>query len=272
MAHRIRRTFPLLLAVLWLLIVVALTVFPQLSDGALTQDLALTEAAPGTAGHLLGTDALGRDVVRLTLAGSRTALVGPVVIALGAMTIGVVLGLSCAYFGGPLDWAVSRIVELMLSLPTLLLAIVIAGILGGSYATDVLVFAILYTPYEIRLVRAATLRHIHDSFLDAGKLLELSPARIMFRHLLPIIQPVVVSAVFLDMSNALVSLSSLSFLGIGISPQQADWGRQLSDARSLIYSNPAAAIAPAVVIIVTSIALNVIGDNIAAGNREEAHA
>ena len=94
----------------------------------------------------------------------------------------------------------------------------------------------------------------------------------MARHLLPVIQPVVVSAVFLDMSNALVSLSSLSFLGIGISPQQADWGRQLSDARSLIYSNPAAAIAPAVVIIATSIALNVIGDKIAAGNREEARA
>lgn len=267
----IKRNLPLVLAAAWLAAVIVFTLFPQLSTGALDQDLALTTAAPGTAGHLLGTDSLGRDVFTLTLAGARTAIVGPVTIALGAMLAGLVLGLSCAYVGGAFDWAVSRVVELMLSLPTLLLAIVIAGVLGGSYQTDVLVFVILYAPYEVRLVRSAALQHIHDPFLDAGRLLQLSPARIMGRHLLPVIEPVVVSAVFLDMANALVSLSSLSFLGIGISPQEADWGRQLSDARTLLYGNPAAALAPAVAIIVTSIALNVIGDRIAERHGREEH-
>lgn len=267
-----RKNIALVLALAWLAAVIAFTVVPQLSDGALDQNLLQTTLKPGTAGHILGTDALGRDVLKLTLAGARTAIVGPVVIAVGAMVAGLVLGLACAYFGGVLDWIVSRVVELMLSLPTLLLAIVIAGVLGGSYTTDVIVFVILYAPYEVRLVRSAALQHINDPFLDAGRLLQLSPARIMGRHLLPVIEPVVVSAMFLDMANALVSLSSLSFLGIGISPQEADWGRQLSDARSLLYSNPAAAIAPAVAIILTSIALNVIGDRIAERHTEQERA
>ncbi len=267
-----RRNIPLILALVWLAGVVVFTLFPQLSDGALDQDLMLTTAAPGVGGHVFGTDALGRDVFKLTLAGARTAIVGPVAIAVCAMVVGLVLGLACAYFGGVFDWIVSRVVELMLSLPTLLLAIVIAGVLGGSYTTDVIVFVILYAPYEVRLVRSAALQHIHDPFLDAGRLLQLSPARIMGRHLLPVIEPVVVSSMFLDMANALVSLSSLSFLGIGISPQEADWGRQLSDARSLLYSNPAAAIAPAVAIILTSIALNVIGDRIAERHEGEVRA
>lgn len=272
MPKTIRQNAPLALALFWLTAVIVLTLAPQLSAGALDQDLTLTAAAPGTAGHLLGTDALGRDVLELTLAGARTAIAGPIAIAGIAMIVGLVIGLACAYTGGIFDWVVSRVVELMLSLPTLLLAIVIAGVLGGSYTTDVIVFVILYAPYEVRLVHSAALQHINDSFLDAGRLLQLSPVRIMGRHLLPVIEPVVVSALFLDMANALVSLSSLSFLGIGISPQEADWGRQLSDARTLLYSNPAAALAPAIAIILTSIALNVIGDRISERHAEEERA
>lgn len=254
------RYLPLVLSVVWLALVIALSVFPAMSAGALDQDLLLTSAAPGTAGHVLGTDALGRDVALLTLAGSRTAIAGPLVIALAAMAIGLVLGLACAYVGGAFDWAVSRAVELLLSLPTLLLAIVVAGALGGGYWSSVLVFVVLYAPYEIRLVRSAALQHIHDPYLDAARMLQLGPVRTLARHLFPAVRPLAVSALFLDMSNALVSLSSLSFLGLGISPQEADWGRQLADARALLYANPMAAVAPALAIIITSIALNVIGD------------
>ncbi|MCH9274828.1 ABC transporter permease [Bifidobacterium amazonense] len=259
MMARIWHRLPLILALVVLAAVVVLSVVPALSAGALDQDIMLSTALPD-ADHPLGTDALGRDVLKLTLAGARTAIIGPVTIALGAMAVGLVFGLTAAYVGGWVDWIISRVVELMLSLPTLLLAIVVAGVIGGGYWTNVLVFVILYAPYEVRLVRSGALAHINDPFLDAARLLELGPLRTLAFHLFPVIRPLVGAALFLDMSNALVSLSSLSFLGLGVSPQDADWGRQLSDARNLLFDNPYAAIAPGVAIIVTSIALNIVGD------------
>ena len=265
---RIRRamsgSWAMLVATLILLATVIIGLIPAFNSQALKQDIVLGAVPAGTDGHVWGTDALGRDVLMLTIAGARTAIAGPVVIAVGAMTIGLVFGLLAAYTGGWVDWLISRVVELMLSLPTLLLAIVLAGLIVGGYWVNVLVFMLLYAPYEIRLVRSAALSHLHDPFLDAARLLELSPAHILARHVFPVIRPVVGAAMFLDMSNALVSLSSLSFLGLGISPQAADWGRQLSDARDQLFNNPMTAIAPGIAIIVVSVAMNIVGDWITA--------
>lgn len=265
---RIRRamsgSWAMLIATLILLATAVIGLIPSFNSQALKQDIVLGTVPAGTDGHIWGTDALGRDVFMLTIAGARTAIAGPVVIAVGAMAIGLVFGLLAAYTGGWVDWLISRVVELMLSLPTLLLAIVLAGLIGGGYWVNVLVFMLLYAPYEIRLVRSAALSHLHDPFLDAARLLELSPAHILARHVFPAIRPVVGAAMFLDMSNALVSLSSLSFLGLGISPQAADWGRQLSDARDQLFNNPMTAIAPGIAIIVVSVAMNIVGDWITA--------
>ena len=265
---RIRRamsgSWAMLVATLILLATVIIGLIPAFNSQALKQDIVLGAVPAGTDGHVWGTDALGRDVLMLTIAGARTAIAGPVVIAVGAMAIGLVFGLLAAYTGGWVDWLISRVVELMLSLPTLLLAIVLAGLIGGGYWVNVLVFMLLYAPYEIRLVRSTALSHLHDPFLDAARLLELSPVHILARHVFPVIRPVVGAAMFLDMSNALVSLSSLSFLGLGISPQAADWGRQLSDARDQLFNNPMTAIAPGIAIIVVSVAMNIVGDWITA--------
>ncbi|WP_288270981.1 ABC transporter permease [uncultured Bifidobacterium sp.] len=224
---RIRRamsgSWAMLVATLILLATVIIGLIPAFNSQALKQDIVLGAVPAGTDGHVWGTDALGRDVLMLTIAGARTAIAGPVVIAVGAMAIGLVFGLLAAYTGGWVDWLISRVVELMLSLPTLLLAIVLAGLIGGGYWVNVLVFMLLYAPYEIRLVRSAALSHL-----------------------------------------ALVSLSSLSFLGLGISPQAADWGRQLSDARDQLFNNPMTAIAPGIAIIVVSVAMNIVGDWITA--------
>jgi peptide/nickel transport system permease protein len=119
---------------------------------------------------------------------------------------------------------------------------------------------VLYSPFDIRLIRSAALARIHEPYLEAAQLLGLGRIHIMFRHLLPVIRGLVGANLFLNMSLALVSLSALSFLGLGVSPQQADWGRQLNDGRSLLFTNPAAAVAPGVAIIITSIALNIVGD------------
>lgn len=254
------RHIPLTLAVVVLAAVVIFGLVPALSSGALNQNILLGAAAPGTDGHVFGTDALGRDILQLTVAGARSALVGPIVVAFCAMLMGLVFGLSAAYFGGWWDVVVSRVIEILLSLPSLLLAIVVAGVMGGGYWTNVLVFVVLYAPYDIRLVRSAALARMNDPFIDAAKMLELGPVRIISRHLFPVVRSLVAANVFLDVSNAIVSLSSLSFLGLGVSPQDADWGRQLSDARTLLFTNPMAAVVPGVAIILTSVAFNVIGD------------
>lgn len=243
-----------------LAVVLVWGVVPGFSTGALEQDILLGAVPAGSAGHLLGTDALGRDIWLLTIAGARSAIAGPVAIAVGSMLLGLGLGLSAAYLGGWQDWLISRYVELTLAMPSLLLAIVAAGVIGGGYWVSVVVMIVLYSPFDIRLIRSATLARIHEPFLEAAKLLGLGRWQIMLRHLLPVIRGLVGANLFLNMSLALVSLSALSFLGLGVSPQEADWGRQLNDARALLFVNPAAAVAPALAIILTSVALNLIGD------------
>ncbi len=243
-----------------LAVVVAWGAVPALSEGALDQQILLGATPPGTPGHPLGTDALGRDVALLTIAGARTALVGPVAIALGSIVLGLLLGLTAAYVGGLVDWLICRYVDLTLAMPSLLLAIVAAGVIGGGYGVSVAVMIVLYSPYDIRLIRSAALARIHEPYLEAAQLLGLGRIRVMFRHLLPVIRGLVGANFFLNVSLALVSLSALSFLGLGVSPQQADWGRQLNDARALLFINPAAAIAPGLAIIATAVALNLIGD------------
>jgi peptide/nickel transport system permease protein len=252
-----------LCALAWLGLACALALVPGLEAAALRQDVVAGAHGPAWAGHLLGTDALGRDVWLLTLAGARTAVAGPVAVAAGSMAVGLAAGLSAAWRRGALDWAVSRVTDVLLALPSLLLAIVVAGVIGGGYWVTVAVFVVLYAPYDVRLVRGAALARINDPFLEAARLLELPARRILARHLFPVIRGVVGANLFLNMGYALVGLSSLSFLGLGISPQAADWGRQLSDARTLLFSNPAAAVAPGVAIILTAVSLNAVGDWIA---------
>lgn len=251
---------PIVASFVVLLVVAAWAFVPAFGAGALDQQILLGTTPAGTPGHLLGTDALGRDIWLLTVAGAETAIVGPAAIAIGSMLFGLLLGLSAAYLGGWVDWLISRYVDITLAMPSLLLAIVAAGVIGGGYWVSVAVMIVLFSPFDIRLVRSAALARLHEPYLEAAQLLGLGRLRIMFGHLLPVIRGLVGANLFLNTSVALVSLSALSFLGLGISPQQADWGRQLNDARALLFTNPAAAVAPGVAIIVTSIALNLVGD------------
>jgi peptide/nickel transport system permease protein len=223
------------------------------------QDLVATLAPPGQ-GNWLGTDDLGRDVFSRTIAGARTAVVGPLVIALGAMLIGNVLGLLAGYRGGLIDATIMRIADLVYALPALLVAIVVVGVLGGGYFRAVILLVFLYCPFDTRLVRAATLEQRSRAYIEAARTLGLPRWRIMFLHIWPNVLPVAVANATLAFAFALVSLSSLSFLGIGVGPGTADWGRMLADSRTLLFDNPATALAPGIALVVTAASVNVIGD------------
>ncbi|MCL2864476.1 MAG: ABC transporter permease [Lachnospiraceae bacterium] len=234
---------------------------------ALSQNLELSNLPPGTDGHWLGTDTLGRDVMQLLIAGSRSALVGPIAIALGSLLIGLTFGNLAGWFGGWIDRIISAYADLTLSMPSMLLAIAAAGIIGGGYWVSVFIMIILYSPTDVRLVRAAVLQQKSKPYIESTLLMKLKPFHILTKHIFPNISSIVFVNFFLNIAYGLVSMSSLSFLGLGVGPGDADWGRQLSDGRQYLFENPSLAIGAGLLIILTAVSINVIGNY--ATEREE---
>ncbi len=227
---------------------------------AMRQDILASLLPAGSEGHPLGTDELGRDVLAMTVAGAASSVVGPVLVALGSMLCGIVLGTLAGYERGWLDFAIGRWTDLLLALPVLLAAIVVSGVLGGGYAVTVILLIVLFSPSDIRIVRAGVLEQTARPYIEAAQMLSLSRWRVMFRHILPNVSTLVITNVMLNTAFALVAFSSLSFLGVGVSPGVADWGRQLTDNRAIMFDNPAAVIVPALLIILVACAVNVLGD------------
>ncbi|WP_084403198.1 ABC transporter permease [Schaalia suimastitidis] len=275
LVHQVRTKVPASVGLSVIILVILFFVAclsPWLQDIGLAQNVTLGVTPAGTPGHLLGTDTLGRDVVALTAAGTASALIGPVVIALGSMLLGIVLGVTAAWRGGLWDALVSRSCEILLALPVTLLAIVVAGVLGGGYWFTVAVLVILFAPSDVRMVRAATLQQMPKPYLESAILLGMPTRRILAVHVLPNILPIVWANLFVNVAFALVSLSGLSFLGLGVSAQAADWGRQLADGRAFIFQNPAATVVPGLLIIIAAAAINIAGDYFAVRAQERSGA
>lgn len=223
------------------------------------QDLAHPLFGPSGA-HLLGTDDLGRDIFSRTVAGARAAVIGPLLIALGAALIGNVLGLLAGYLGGWTDAAVMRWVDFMYALPPLLVALVVVGVLGGGYYLAVALLVIVTAPYDTRIVRAAASEQRPLAYVEAARTLGVSRGRIMFGHILPNVLPLSLANAFLNFAFSLVALAGLSYLGLGAGPGSADWGRMLSDSRTILFENPWTALGPGLAIVLLAASMNLIGD------------
>ncbi|GAA1713065.1 ABC transporter permease [Kribbella yunnanensis] len=223
------------------------------------QDLLSAAAAPG-AGHLLGTDSLGRDILSRVLVGARPALIGPLAVAAGAVILAVLLGLLAGFNGGWIETLIVRIGDLMYALPGLLVLIVVAGLFGGGYWVAVVLMIILVSPAGMRLVRSAVLTQRNLPYIEAAQTLGVNKTRLMLRHILPNVVPTVVAMFLLDFVGGLVALSTLSFLGVGSPPGSADWGLMLAENRPLLDQNPWAAIAPALLLIIAAFSVTILGD------------
>jgi peptide/nickel transport system permease protein len=260
---RRRRGIPVSVAValFFVFVAVALAVFGrQLAPYPPNQTNLLLGDTPPSAAHWAGTDLLGRDVLSRTMVGARSALVGPVLIAAGAFAIATILGLLSGYVGGAADSIVMRWVDFMFALPGPLIAIVVVGVIGGGYWTAVAVLVILFTAPDTRIVRSAVLEQRPLPYIEAARTLGVPRRRIMFLHILPNILPILAAYVVLDFAFALVSLAGLSFLGLGVPPGAPDWGRMLYENRSILYTNPMAALLPAAAIVITAASINIVGD------------
>ncbi|MDX6475977.1 MAG: peptide/nickel transport system permease protein [Gaiellaceae bacterium] len=241
-------------------VIVAAIAGPALAPHSATaQDLSTGIARP-SATHWLGTDDLGRDVFSRTIVGARTAVLGPLLVALGAMLIGNLLGLLAGYTGGWLDTLVSRYADLVYALPALLVAIVVVGVVGGGYFVAVGLLVVLYSPVDTRLIRSATLVQRSQPYVEAARVTGVPARRIMLAHIWPNVLPLAVANAFLTFAFSIVSLAALSFLGLGVGPGTADWGRMLSDSRTLLFDNEWTTLGPGIALVLTAASVNVVGD------------
>jgi peptide/nickel transport system permease protein len=228
-------------------------------DNPMTQNMTIALAGPSRA-HWLGTDLLGRDVLSRVIAGARTALVGPLVISLGSFLAGNWLGLIAGYREGWLSSTIMRWVDLMWSLPDLLVIIVVEGTFHGGYWLAVALLLVLWIPFDTRIIRGATLEQAHQPYVESARVLGVPDWQIMLSHIWPNVAPAAVANTCLVFVGSLVSISSLSFLGLGVTPGTPDWGWMLSEGLPQLFVNPIAALAPGVMIILAAVSVNLIGD------------
>ena len=273
--HRLAVASGLLLLILGLLCLAAPLVEGTLGHDPGAVDL-LNRFAPPSLAHPLGTDELGRDLLLRLLHGGRVSLFVGLVGALVAALLGTAIGLLAGYVGGRLDTLLMRLTDAVIALPLLPLLIVLAAIdveklglpatlgrgEGGSVFRIVLIVALVGWTTVARLVRGAALSVREREFVRAAVALGAGPGRVMAVHVLPSVTSPIIVATTLSVGNIILTAAVLSFLGLGVQPPLADWGSMLTGAQELIWQAPQLAIYPGLLIFVTVIAFNFLGDGL----------
>ena len=210
--------------------------------------------------HLLGTDDIGRDTLTRTLYGGRVSLLVGFASMCVAVIIGTLIGTVSGYMGGAIDAFFMRIVDIFMSVPSLLFIIVIYAFLPRNMITLVGMLAFFSWTKVARVVRAQTLTLKERDFIIAAKALGVGQGKIILIHIIPNLMPQIIVSASLSIANAILDESALSFLGYGVQLPMASWGSMLQTAQKFILHNPIMAIAPGVMILVTVLCFNVLGD------------
>lgn len=248
-------------------VIVALAVFVAIAGPFLTsydpnaQELARRLEGPSLS-HPLGLDELGRDILTRILAGARISLlVGLVVVSISSVT-GMLFGSVAGYFGGRVDDVISRVVDVLMAFPGILLAIALVAVLGPSLRNVVLALSVIGWVGYARLVRGQALRAREFEFVQAARALGAGSSRIVLRHVLPTAFPSVVVQATLGMAGAIIAEAALSFLGLGVQPPTPSWGTMLDAGRSHLFDAPHLTIFPGVAIAILVLGFNFLGDGL----------
>ena len=218
--------------------------------------------APVSASHPLGTDNLGRDVFARIVHGARLSLGMAVSATAGITILGVILGLVAGMYGRFAETVIMRSVDVLLALPTLILALVVVGLLGQGLRNLIITIILVQWPRYARLVRGMTLKIREQEFVEAARAVGASRPRIMFRHVAPnLIGPTVVFST-IDMGSTLLAVSGLSFLGFGVGPPTPEWGAMLAEARAFLDRAPILLLWPGLAITLMVLAFNLAGDGL----------
>lgn len=247
--------------ILLVLLVVAAVIGPALTGDPTAQNLGIRLQAPSGA-HALGTDQLGRDVLARVLNGARISLGLGVSVMLASLLVGSAVGLIAGLRGGWTDEALMRVTDIFLAFPSLILAMAISAALGPSLTNVMIAVALVSWPTYARLIRAQVLALREREFVEAARALGSSQSRIAWRHLLPnAVAPLLVQGSF-DVGSAILTAAGLGFIGFGAQPPTPEWGAMVSETRNYIGPAPWASSTPAVAILLTVLAFNLLGDGL----------
>lgn len=224
-------------------------------------DMANALQSPSSA-HWFGTDQLGMDIFSRVIAGTRVSLtVGLLAVSI-ALTIGIVLGAVAGYAGGWVDTVIMRVMDMMLAIPSILLAITLMAALGKGIDKAVIAIGLVSIPEYARIVRGNILSIKENDYIAAAHVVGLSNTRIIFRHVLPNALSVIIVRATLGISSAILDTAALGFLGLGVQPPQAEWGDMLGRARGFIFQAPHTLLYPGMAITATVLAFNLLGDGL----------
>ena len=249
------------LAVLLLFFLMA-TVGPFLcSYDPLAQDTTIISEGPSLE-HWFGTDYLGRDTFTRIVYGARVSLGISFAGVFSGCFVGIILGVCAGYFGGWADAVISRLIDVLLAFPGLLLAIVIVAILGNGTQNTVIAIAVFAVPSIARMVRGVVISHKDAQYIGAAKVMGESDVRIIATHIIPNSVSQIIVNVTLNLGTAILTSSSLSFLGMGVQPPSPEWGAMLNKAKEVIRTNPWEAIFPGLVITLVVMSFSLVGDGL----------
>ena len=249
------------LGVLAIFFVMALVGPALCTQDPLAQDVTIIGQGPSFA-HWCGTDYLGRDVFTRIVYGARISLAISLSGVLSGCLVGVLLGVFAGYFGGWVDAVISRLIDVMLAFPGLLLAIVIVAILGSGTQNTIVAIAIFAVPSIARMVRGVVVSQKDAQFVGAAKVMGESDLRIIFTHIIPNSVSQIIVNVTLNLGSAILTSSSLSFLGLGVQAPNPEWGAMLNKAKEALRSNPSEALFPGLAITLVVMSFSLVGDGL----------
>jgi peptide/nickel transport system permease protein len=213
--------------------------------------------------HLLGTDGSGRDLLSRLIIGSRTSLLGPLLVTTIASIVGTALAIVCAWVGGATDGVISRAMDVLFSFPGLLLAVGSVALFGRGLAAAAIALGVAYIPYHARVARSAALAERSLPYVQALHVQGFSGWRICLRNILPNIGPLVVAQATVAFGYAMIDLAAISFLGLGVQPPTADWGSMVSSGEpGILRGFPQESVFAGLCIVVAVAAFNVLGERL----------
>ena len=217
--------------------------------------------------HIFGTDYLGRDILSRLMYASRVSIMVGVTATIFGLVVGTFFGAVGGYFGGIADSLITKIIDVQLSFPGILLALMLISIFGTGLKITILALCIMSVPRFARIARSGFLKYRGTAFVLATKARGASDARIIFRHILPNIAGDLTVTATLNFSLAVLSESGLSYLGLGVQPPLVSFGRMLSEAQRFILTDFAGLLVPAIALVILALGFNLLGDGISQVNR-----
>ena len=253
--------FGLILLLIMTLIAVFAPLIADYEQDVMVQNVAIRLQTPSRE-HIFGTDSYGRDIFGRIIFGSRISLFVGLVTVVIALTGGALIGATAGYYGGKIDNILMRLMDILLAIPSIVLAIAVVTALGPGIINLLIALSISRIPQFARIVRSAILSVKGQEYIEAAKACGTGDGRIILKHILPnAMGPIIVQST-LNMATTILAIASLSFIGLGVKPPTPEWGSMLSEAREFMRRFPYLVVSPGVSIVLAVLSLNLIGDGL----------